>query len=320
MASFRDRLASQASMEANRLRERIGDLEAMQVPIFNIVRSLQIWLMTQPMDWSLYGFSLIEGDVRGICINAQHPEPMQRFTCAHELGHLVLGHKTNIDHSVNVDSASGSPQELQAQSFASTFMMPVANVYRGLKVIGTSEGQLSPSDAYRLARILDVSFAALCWRLVEMEIIGRDLARRWIRSGPAAARRAIADEVVTSDLTILYGDARAHGRVGDKVVVDIQDHADSGYEWRPVGSREPSSRVRWDGSADVSSLLEAYEGSSLLSLTAAGEEDITIELVRPWEHRDAIETRSITVEVAPEHSIELLDETQRIALRQRASS
>src|SRR4051812_2037919 len=140
MSSRRETIAARASMAATRLHESLDLAESLKVPVFDIVRARGIWLMCQPMEWGVYGFSLVEGEARGILLNSAHPEPMQRFTCAHELGHLELGHQASVDHASDVDnSLGGSDQETQAQAFASSFIMPVRSVYRAMHALGINE-------------------------------------------------------------------------------------------------------------------------------------------------------------------------------------
>lgn len=60
-----------------------------------------------------------------IAINADHKPPRQRFTLAHELGHLHLGHQPRIDFVVNLsEGRSTDSQEIEANYFAAEFLCP----------------------------------------------------------------------------------------------------------------------------------------------------------------------------------------------------
>ncbi len=92
-----------------------------------------------------------KGDVSGallrdehrtvIGVNALHPDTRQRFTIAHELGHLVLhtGHPVHYDRApfrINLRNAVSSeardPEEIEANRFAAELLMPEAMLKRDL--------------------------------------------------------------------------------------------------------------------------------------------------------------------------------------------
>lgn len=60
-----------------------------------------------------------------IGVNADHQPPRQRFTLAHELGHLWLGHQPRVDFVVNLtEGRSSDTQEVEANYFAAEFLCP----------------------------------------------------------------------------------------------------------------------------------------------------------------------------------------------------
>ena len=67
-----------------------------------------------------------EGDRRLIHVNGRHGLPRQRFTLAHELGHVRCGH----DHAdlvvdyVQTFSGTHDPLEIEANAFAAEFLVP----------------------------------------------------------------------------------------------------------------------------------------------------------------------------------------------------
>lgn len=74
-----------------------------------------------------FGTSLLDGffvhdDIPCIAINARAPMDRQRFTIAHELGHLLM-------HRINSDEA-----EKQANQFASEFLMPAKDIDESFKI------------------------------------------------------------------------------------------------------------------------------------------------------------------------------------------
>ena len=63
----------------------------------------------------------------GIVLNADRSRSsLQRYTCAHELGHHVLGHASHLDEAEHPSPVIGQrATELAAQAFAGAFLMPL---------------------------------------------------------------------------------------------------------------------------------------------------------------------------------------------------
>jgi len=114
-----------------------------------------------------------------IGINSTHGRARQRFTIAHEIGHLVL-HKGElfVDQAVRVNfrdkrsSLAEDQQEIEANKFAAELLMPQEMIRREVeKCIAkknvTTEAQLLAE----LARVFKVSEQAMGYRLFNLGII-----------------------------------------------------------------------------------------------------------------------------------------------------
>lgn len=84
------------------------------------------------MDGAISGILVLLDDGPVIAFNGSHPAERQRFTVAHELGHLLLGHlKTfHVDLSAPIDSHKrpgySRSHERGANEFAANLLMPEA--------------------------------------------------------------------------------------------------------------------------------------------------------------------------------------------------
>jgi len=94
-----------------------------------------------------------------ILISAERPEGRKAFTCAHELGHHILGHGTIIDEII--EFGSDKEIEKEADFFASMLLMPSSVVKRATNDIGASFQNLSNEQVYILSKYLGVSYLAL---------------------------------------------------------------------------------------------------------------------------------------------------------------
>jgi Zn-dependent peptidase ImmA (M78 family) len=101
-------------------------------------------------------FSLWKGGIPYIFLNTYKTAEHSRFDAAHELAHLVL-HKEASPH--------GRQAEIQANRFASSFLMPRASVLAAPPKYPVYE------TLVKLKRIWAVSISALAYRLHELAII-----------------------------------------------------------------------------------------------------------------------------------------------------
>ena len=115
-----------------------------------------------------------------ILVNKDHSKTRQRFTLAHELGHLVLhGYTTpHADRGYklryrNASSATGSVlEEVEANQFAAELLMPEKALLKriegqGFEYVSQDEDEDDPKLA-KLARDLKVSRQALMIRLSDL--------------------------------------------------------------------------------------------------------------------------------------------------------
>jgi Zn-dependent peptidase ImmA (M78 family) len=276
----RGNATSQASMAAARLHARLHTDLSRPVDVFKIVQELGIWLNSRPLG-NLFGFYLRQGDALGIFLNAAHPETLQRYTCAHELGHHLLGHDSNLDDASDIDGLGGGTpaQERAAQVFAGNFLMPLGLVNRVLRRLGLYDQSLSASDVYEVSRELDVSYTATVWRLRTLDRLDGPTATAYTRSGAAAAKYALRGGPphgsARGDLWVVDkagDDLIGKCRVGDEVLLRLVENRSTGYVWQieeptrsPLGVGEG---LEWDGGENLTSLLA--EGDELTGLAGDG--------------------------------------------------
>jgi Zn-dependent peptidase ImmA (M78 family) len=102
-------------------------------------------------------------DEHVILISSDRPEGRKRFSCAHEIGHHVLGHGTFIDEVL--ENGSDSQEEAEANLFASFLLMPSSLVTGAIKRYGKTPETLTHVDVYTLSNYFGVSYLALVTHL-----------------------------------------------------------------------------------------------------------------------------------------------------------
>ena len=253
-----------ARMAAQVLHARLGTDYDKPIDVFRTVQQEGIWLASQPLDAGLYGFYLRQGDATGIVLNKNHPEQLQRYTCAHELGHHVLGHASHLDDEDDVlkPTAASKANETAAQAFAGVFLMPLQAVNRVMHRLGfTKDRRLDASDVYQISRELDVSFSAAAWQLAGLRRIHSQDADRWARQGAAAAKNSMrpGPPPEGDNRAALYIlDSRDREipilcRPGDELRLRLPEDASTGHVWRIVASSNTpvAARFSWDGGETV---------------------------------------------------------------------
>ncbi len=143
------------------------------------------------------GVLLIKDEQRHVMVNRTHHPNRQRFSVAHELGHLVLHHNEGdrlfIDTHLRMYQRVGKPsssfyqqpgssttphEERQANQFASALLMP-----RELLIQATKDRDLwDELDVSALASEFGVSEQAMAIRLRDLEVLDSALLTDSVRA------------------------------------------------------------------------------------------------------------------------------------------
>lgn len=106
------------------------------------------------------GIQITEGEKATIGYNqTQHPH-RQRFTVAHEIGHLLLGH---TGKNFILDLNSKKPEEIEANQFAAELLVPLEMLKKDF--------QNGKKNAKDIAKTYNVSEEAVWWRLYDCKLI-----------------------------------------------------------------------------------------------------------------------------------------------------
>ncbi|EPH03292.1 hypothetical protein HMPREF1531_01351 [Propionibacterium sp. oral taxon 192 str. F0372] len=139
------------------------------------------------------GLAVSTSTVRLILVATSTNASRQRFTMAHELGHLLAHDDQEIhqDRDIHADENRYSESEVRANAFAAAFLMPEFELQEWLFEHGSEMDALC-----RLATDLIVSPSALAYRLWNLELIDAQ-AKDQLRQ---LSSREAARKVECSDL------------------------------------------------------------------------------------------------------------------------
>ena len=139
--------------------------------------ALDISVQHERMDADISGLVVIHNGSARVAINQNHHRNRQRFTLAHEIGHVIL--HANDEDRVFVDkrffrnelSSRGElREEIEANSFAASLLMPKSMIKEN---ICATEG-ITDLELFRLAIKFEVSEQAMTLRLVRLGYIQPD--------------------------------------------------------------------------------------------------------------------------------------------------
>lgn len=155
-------------------------VERPPVPVEEVAVAEGIQVIRSPAEGTESGFLLRDNDHILIGLNSrQHPR-RQRFTIAHELGHLQLhqGRPLIVDHAVRINkrdkvsSAATDREEIEANAFAAALLMPEQLVRQAaLREVQSGSGSRD-SVVHELSVLFDVSPEAMGFRLINLAILG----------------------------------------------------------------------------------------------------------------------------------------------------
>ena len=147
------------------------------VPVERIAKQLRARLSFEPFEGNISGMLYRDGKRTVIGVNSAQANTRQRFTIAHEIGHLRLhrGRPIIVDEVVRVNfrdsrsSQATDTEEIEANQFAAELLMPRDLVQQEVKRRASKRG-LTSDDwlVEQLARAFDVSPQAMEYRLANL--------------------------------------------------------------------------------------------------------------------------------------------------------
>lgn len=174
MTSMKKKVQIQKSVEE--LLQQAG-VDEVPIPIEKIARFCGAQLKYVPFDGELSGLLFQDEGQIIIGVNALHSKTRQRFTIAHELGHLRLqGHDPlHVDRDFRIllrnarSSQAVDPMEIDANAYAAELLMPTALLESDLAghIVDYEDDEFirSLADRYR------VSLQAMIFRLTNLHLL-----------------------------------------------------------------------------------------------------------------------------------------------------
>lgn len=168
-------MATKPERRAARLLRDHG-ITAPAVDVAALAEALGISVQYERLASDMSGVLLIEDGTAKVAINDSHHRNRQRFTLAHEIGHVLLHadeDRVFVDRRFfrNAWASKGElREEIEANAFAASLLMPKRFIARNIE----SGAGITDLDVFRLATRFEVSEQAMTLRLVKLGYIEPD--------------------------------------------------------------------------------------------------------------------------------------------------
>lgn len=155
-------------------------LDQAAVNLNKVANLLNVQILYEDFEDNISGLLVVKNGKHAIGVNKRHHSNRQRFTIAHEIGHLVLHHNDPKKNDIYIDkkwtyfraTEKGQrvdEQEKEANQFAAELLMPDRLVKQLIEKLGLTFAD--ENDIPMLAGLLKVSEQALTIRLIDLKHI-----------------------------------------------------------------------------------------------------------------------------------------------------
>ena len=283
----------QAASEAARVFADFPHGKRTSFDIVGAVMGMSIPLVFQPLE-NLIGTAVTIGRARGIMISTKRDLHVQRFTLAHELGHLRLGHPFKLDETIGFagrNAPKSRPiQERAADTFASELLGPKSLLLESAKRHRWTNQKLhQPDNIYQLSLRLGISYQATCWALVTASVLNRREAGKFEAEPVKDQKRALApEELITNSWANVWALTKADSGTfleagpDDLFAVHVQDQASAGYLWRLADTGTNAETVGERSTNHDHAYGEQSSRIVYVRFASPGTHRLAFEHVRPW--------------------------------------
>lgn len=264
-----------------------------KIDVFRTAVDLGATLLFRPLDGPLGLY--LDKPAPGILISTKRELHIQRFTGAHELGHLVLEHEPSVDTAVGL-WRGGQQQDLKetaADAFASEFLLPRwLFVHHAQRHGWLSEHLKSPENAYQLSLRMCASYEATCWGLQSHNILASSDVRSLLSHPPKSIKNGALDGIPIDNpwanvwiITEQDNQLRIEGGPEDIFIFKLTEHSAAGYLWDQNHLAEQGMILLKDyrvSDANESTCGGKIERVLVMRASQPGEYQLSLNERRPW--------------------------------------
>ena len=292
-AILRGTSAAAMAHDSLRLREQMEPM-GLPIDVFGIIDDLGLPLLFRPIDPLLGACVRVSEGRVGIMITTERDLHLQRFTAAHELGHFLLEHQGSLDHEVGVSTRmrGRDPQEIEADAFASEFLMP-SWLCRSIAARRnwTTDDLRDPHVLYQMSLRMAVSYEAACWGLAAQNVFSYNEASKLADEAPKKLKTTALEGAKLEDpwADVWLLDEHDDGAIlsagpTDVLVVSLVERAGSGYLWDTSGLAKAGFQILNDQRDSLGSnhIGGPTRRKLILATPSSGIHRVSLAERRPW--------------------------------------
>lgn len=298
----------QAKEEAVRLHRNFGMRENTEacksrIDVFETIARCGVDLLFKPLESVLGAY--VKNSIPGMLVSTKQPLNVQRFTAAHELGHIRLVHKSSVDdESIMVPRFEmntldhGKLEEIQANTFAIEFMLPDWLISRCFSQYGWNKRKIAdPRLMYQLSLRVGASYQTLCHSLMRpgVRIIDQSDVYDLLKVEPSRIKqdllRDYQPENNWGDVWELSSNDEGtliEGSWSDLFLLKLNEHSNSGYIWNFEQLNQSGFAVVRDERHALNSQCVGGVVERLIAVKSSKRQtgEIILKEVRPWLGKD----------------------------------
>ncbi len=284
-----------AMAAARRAHMEFGVDRTDRVDVFSVLEATEADVFFRPLKSICGAYLPSEGPLPAMLINSNMPLSRQRYTAAHELGHVYMKHRTvSLDREVGIvfeERKDLNEEEFAAEAFAAFFLMPKPLVMRSIRELHIEVTQLNPAAVYLLALKMGTSYVATVNQIHTLKLIRWATAARLRNVRPKLIKQELNDAEGSGRHDVWVLDEHWNGQnifpaPEDTVRIELPEVPTSGYSWLWV-ERPRGLTVLDDGYKEKE---EGIGGARVREFVAQVSSDaqpavISLQRRRVWESR-----------------------------------
>jgi IrrE N-terminal-like domain/Chagasin family peptidase inhibitor I42 len=229
---------------------------------------------------------------------------IQRFTAAHELGHVLLEHKGSIDREILergpfVPTNGRDLQEVAADAFAAEFLLPRWLYKHHIQSQGwqVNSHLRNPEVVYQLSLRMGASYEATCWGLVSHQILPQAEVNILRKVPVAQLKSRLSGDFKPGNswadvwrLTLKDDGMQIVGGPDDLLRIELEEAAGSGHQWQIESLRKSGYKLLSDESSfSRDPLLYGAPATRILIARPpeGGLGKVTLHENQPWDEMNS---------------------------------
>jgi Zn-dependent peptidase ImmA (M78 family) len=238
---------------------------------------------------------------QGVLISTNRPLSVQRFTGAHELGHVVMNHETSIDGDEILGSLGPDKNfiELEANSFAAEFLLPRwLFTYHAKRQGWNADSIKDPACVYQLSLRSGASYEATIWALGKHGIIDQQNRDNLLKIQPKKIKQRLVPGYSPDHwfrdvwrLTRKDEGAILEGQPDDLFLIQLNERTGSGYLWDAETLKKKGFAILSDQRLQNSDdgIGADIVRSLAVCLGKGSKGNIDLTSGRPWQEKKDLE-------------------------------